>query len=294
MGNNIKEPVSFQQPFSSTTQKISSPEIIDRQQGFPLQQDGITSPQQGFPPQQQGPSPQQQDILQQPPQQGLSPQQKGFPPEQQGIPLQQQGLFQQQQGLSQQQPQGLFQQQELSQQQPQGLSQQQQGLSTQLLDNVEKQSVLPDHQVLLPQQPVLSLAQEVISNYQIFSLQQPQLHPEEIFPTSQPAELSPESSLHMSAVTSDVNINTSLVVTISDQSSDSMMQSLVYSNTASITSSSSSSCSSVPMVPIVNSEDSTPYTSSAIEITSLYGIAQSVGQIQTTQSNSLDQLNPFG
>jgi len=268
VGSNIKEPISFQYPFSSNTHKISSPEVIDKQQGFPLQQEGIMPPQQGCPPRQQGPSPRQQDLSQQP------PQQQGLPPEQQGLPPQQQGLHQQQQGLSQQQ-QGLSQQQH-------GLSQQQQGFPPQLLDNVEQQSILPDQQILLPQQPVLSPAQ---ANHQMFSLQQPQLHPEE-----QPAELSPESSVHVPTVNSDVNTEDNmspLVVTISDQSSDSMMQSLV---TPSISS------SSVAMVPIKNSENTTLYTPSAVKttVTLSYGNIQSGGEVQTAQSNSLDQLNAFG
>ena len=157
-------------------------------------------------------------------------------------------------------------------------------------------------------------------------MQQPQLHH---LPTPQSVELSSVHTSQSLAVTSGAMVVTPMTVNnslaVSEQSlsndvmmqslssdvmmqslsSDVMMQSLLYSmssspsmvsdnNTTSVPSSSSSSSSSDggSATTVVSSEDATAHTST---VTSLYGSVQSGGMVTTTsQSNSLDQLNPFG
>ena len=364
----MKEPVSFQQPMTSPTQQISSHELNDGQQGLLMYQDGfapqqgflkegltqqlkqglspqqgIQQPQQGLTQQQkQGLPPQQQGLP--PQQQGLPPQQQDLPPKQQGLPPQQQGLLPQQQDLPPQQ-QGLSPQQQGLPPQQQGLPPQQQGLPPQqpsiqqqsiqeflppLLGNVEQHGTPPDQQIVLLQQPVLPQAQEVVSEQQAISLQQPQLHPQQRFPLPQPIALSTESptSQTLAVTSSSISCDTvdTTIVTIGDHSStsDIMMQSLLYSiskspsiasendpisipstivsipsSTSTMVSIPSSTIVSIPssaMASIVSNEGATPHASSSSLETSLYGNIQSGGVItvQAPQSNSLDQLDPLG
>lgn len=282
VGNDMNEPVSFQQPLSSITQNISSQEYNNEQQGFLLQQDG-------FVPQQHGPPSHLQGLPLQ--QHGPPPQQHGPPPQQQGLPLPQQGLP--------------------------SLQQQQEEFPPQLPDNVEQQGALPDQQPMLPQQPTLLLTQDVISEQQTISFQQQQLHPEQKSLTPQPVESSPELSLHASqstAVTSGISCNTkdnisplvinnSLTVTSQSSSSDDVMiQSLHYSisNNPSIISESNITPfapSSTAVASIMSSEDVT--SSSTLQtMTSPCSNIQSgsviTTMIQIPRSNSLDHMNPFG
>ena len=188
----------------------------------------------------------------------------------------------------------------------------------QLLDNIGQEGALTDQQAMLahdqlpmllgehklhPPSPMLPTLQPVglSAVHSSQSLEDDNtvisdsLHVNEQLPNVDPSE---SDRISTSSTTMATSSSSSTMATSSSSSTmaTSSNSSTMATSSSNSTMATSSSSSTMATAPIVSSRDVTSYTASNLDMgTSLYGNTQSGDVVMTTaQSNSLDQLNPFG